>query len=118
MFKRFIAVIAVIFSLTMGVWGFFKVNIAATEAFNSNKYEITNVNYKDIKEKTGLDLKKFSKDNSFIKTYDIGKKFVVVFGDYKIDLNETIAGRVIVNIMDTIDSAIKKADELAYEILY
>lgn len=118
MFKRFIAVIAVVFSLTMGVWGFFKVNIVATEAFNSNKYEITNVNYKDIKEKTGLDLKKLSKDNSFIKTYDIGKKFVVVFGDYKIDLNETIAGRVIVNIMDTIDSAIKKADELAYEILY
>lgn len=115
--KRFIAGISVFIAIIMLVWGFFKVNIEATEAFNSSKYERSNVDYEKIKKDTGLDLEKLSRDDSFIKTYDEKDKFIVVIGKYKIDLEETIVGRVIVNTLDIIDSGIKNMEEFFYDIL-
>lgn len=105
-------------AIVMLIWGFFKINIEATEAFNSSKYERSDVDYEKIKKDTGLDLEKLSRDDSFIKTYDEEDKFIVVIGKYKIDLQETVVGRVIVNTLDTIDNVLKNMEEFFYDILY
>jgi hypothetical protein len=108
-----VSLIGVIF-----VCGFFTINIEATEAFNSDKYERSSIDYEEIKEDIGLDIENLSKDESFFKTYDTQEGFIVIFGDYKINLSETAIGCVFLKFMDTISLGIDNFKDFVYDTIY
>ncbi|MGL4761288.1 MAG: hypothetical protein ACRCWG_07480 [Sarcina sp.] len=100
--KKFIATVVILFATLFFIGSFFVINMEATEAFNSSKYERSEIDYEEIKEDIGLDIESLSNDESFFKTYETDEGFIVIFGDYKINLSETAIGRVFLEIMDTI----------------
>ena len=74
--KKFMTILTlaiIVFSIIS--WGLIGVNIENTEAFNNQNYELSEkVDYDRIKEETGMDLTKFSEDNSPVKIYENKEK--------------------------------------------
>lgn len=97
---------------------FLGVNMEATEAFNSSKYERNDIDYEQIKKDIGLDIENLSKDESFIKTYDTQEGVIVVLGAYKINLSETTIGSVFLKFMDTISLWIDNFKDFVYDAIY
>ena len=116
--KKFIATIVLFLIILLSIGSFLKINTEVTEVFNSSKYERNNIDYKKIKEDIGLDIENLSKDESFIKTYELEEGFIVVFGDYKINLNETLIGGVFLKFMDTINLWIDNFRNFVYDLAY
>ena len=116
--KKIIATITLILITLITIGSFLKINTEVTEVFNSSKYERNNINYEKIKEDIGLDIENLSKDESFIKTYNLEEGFIVVFGDYKINLNETLIGSVFLKFMDTINLWIDNFKDFVYDLAY
>ena len=112
--KKFIAIVVILITTLLFAGSFFVINMEATEAFNSSKYERSDIDYEEIKEDIGLDIENLSKDESFFKTYETEEGFIVVFGDYKINLSETAIGRVFLEIMDTISLWIDNFKDFVY----
>ncbi|MGL4452527.1 MAG: hypothetical protein ACRCTZ_15285 [Sarcina sp.] len=115
--KKVITTIIVFMTVILFIGSFLAINKEATEAFNSSKYERNNIDYEEIKEDIGLDLENLSKDESFIKTYDTKDGFIVVFGDYKINLSETVIGSVFLKFMDTITLGIDNFKDFVYDLV-
>ncbi|MGL4656329.1 MAG: hypothetical protein ACRCWM_10665 [Sarcina sp.] len=116
--KKLITTIVIVFTVIFFVSSFFIINMEATEAFNSNKYERNNIDYEEIKEDIGLDIENLSKDESIIKTYDTEQGFIVVVGKYKINLSETVIGSVFLEFMDTISLWIDNFKDFVYDVIY
>ncbi|MGL5821395.1 MAG: hypothetical protein ACRCYE_07160 [Sarcina sp.] len=116
--KKFLTTIVIGITFIMVIWGIFTINLSATEVFANSKYEVNNVDYKKIKEDTGLDLEKLSRDDSFMKTYRENNDFIIVVGNYKINLVDSFLGKIFISCMDTIDKGINNLKNFMDELIY
>lgn len=116
--KKFFASVVIFLVAVMFVWSVLTINTSVTGVFNSSEYEMQNVDYGKIKNDTGLDIEALCKDNSFLKSYDTDKGFVIVLGNYAFNLNENLAGKAIVATKDYIDLGIQSFRNFVEGIMY
>ena len=104
--RKFLYVILFSSILIIGTWAVFTINLKATSTFSNSKYEKTDIDYEKIKEDTGLDIEKLTKDESFFKIYDTKEGVILLMGKYSLNLNKTYIGRGFLYVIDTIDYGI------------
>lgn len=99
-------------------WGTLTINLIVTEAFNSMENERYVVNYDDIKEKVGVDLKSFSNDNAFLKSYNSKEGLIIGLGKYFINLDANIVTKVFSRGFYFVTDTVNTINNYIYDIFY
>lgn len=100
------------------LWGVLTINLIVTDAFNSMENERYVVNYDDIKEKVGVDLKSFSNDNAFLKSYNSKEGLIIGLGKYFINLDTNVVTKIFSKSFYFITDTVNTINNYVYDIFY
>lgn len=116
--KKIIFSCTLISAIIFLLWGILTVNLIVTEAFNSIDNERYVVNYDEIKEKVGVDLKSFSNDNAFLKSYNSKEGLIIGVGKYFINLDTNAVTKIFSSGFHFITDTVNTINNCVYDIFY
>lgn len=116
--KKIIFSCTLISAIIFLLWGVLTINLIVTDAFNSMDNERYIVNYDDIKEKVGVDLKSFSNDNAFLKSYNSKEGLIIGLGKYFINLDTNVVTKIFSRGFYFITDTVKTINNYVYDIFY
>lgn len=116
--KKIVLSVTFISVIIFVLWGVLTINLITTDSFNSLDNERYAVNYDDVKEKIGIDLESFSKDNAYIKSYNSKNGLVIVVGEQFLNFNDNIVTKTIANGFNFITKTVNNINQSIYDIFY
>lgn len=116
--KKILLSVTFISLIIFVLWGTLTINLITTNSFNSLDNERYTVNYEDVKEKIGIDLESFSKDNAYIKSYNSKDGLVIVVGEYFFNFNSNVVTKTLANGFNFITETVNNINQSIYDIFY
>lgn len=118
--KKILKVIPFILFSIILLWGFININIKNTEIFNSNYIEFitsNKVELDELEKNTGIDFTSFKRDKSIIKIYKRENNLQAVFKNKIISLNESISGKIVILIINSINNTLEYFSNLIRDMV-
>ncbi len=118
--KKILRIIPVLLFVIILLWGFININIQNTKIFNSKYIEAMTsrkIDSERLEENTGIDFTNFNKDESIIKIYNEENNLKLVFRNKIIDLNNDPLGRMVVIIVNSMNSALKYINNIIENLI-